>query len=401
MNTTTMELPVNSARTDIAVIVAQNPAIVLVDTQKRDDLYAHIRREVEAFVPDVSTAKGRDAITSLAFKITRTKTAIDDAGKKLNEEARAKINIVDAARRDARETLERMSEEVRKPLTEWKEAEKARVAECQLIIDSLKAAATVTLEDTAASVRDRGAKIWNQALDQARFGDMLDEAQSAKEHAVATLKSALARLEKEEADRAELERLRTEAAERAEADRIAAEKAEAERQEAARKEAERVAAEQAKAEAARQAALAEERRIAAERAEAERIERAKQEAAEAAQREAEAAAQAERDRIQREHEEALAAERAKAAEAERLRQAEADRIAEQERQREAREAAERAEEQRLAEEQAAREANQKHRTAVKRAAKEAIMTCGAPEEVAQKIVLAIIAGEVPAVTLRF
>ncbi|WP_277750417.1 hypothetical protein [Croceibacterium ferulae] len=42
----------------------------------------------------MTTAKGRKAIASLAAKVARTKTAIDDAGKKLNEEARAKINAV-------------------------------------------------------------------------------------------------------------------------------------------------------------------------------------------------------------------------------------------------------------------------------------------------------------------
>ncbi|MGY2734921.1 hypothetical protein [Sphingomonas sp. UYP23] len=82
-------------------------------------------------------------------------------------------------------------------------------------------------------------------------------------------------------------------------------------------------------------------------------------------------------------------------------QAERDRVAEQERQREAREAADRAAAKRLADEQAAREANKAHRARVKTAAKQAIMTCGADEETAQKIVLAIIAGEVPAVALAF
>ena len=103
---------------------------------------------------------------------------------------------------------------------------------------------------------------------------------------------------------------------------------------------------------------------------------------------------AERDRIQREHEEALAAERRRAEEAERTAQAERDRAAKEEADR-------KAEAEREAAAQAKRDADLKHRSAVKTAAKQAIMSCGADEETAKKIVLAIIAGEVPAVSLRF
>lgn len=366
----------NTASTSIVVAVAQNPAIVLVDGAQRDALFDHIQREIDAFEPDLSTAKGREAIKSFAYKITRTKTAIDDAGKKLNEEARAQINVVDAARRAAKEKLDAMAKAVRAPLTEWEEVEKARIERCREIIEAFKADAIVTLEDTAATVRARGGAIWQTALDEDQFRDMLPEAQAAKDAAVATLKAALARLEKEEADRAELERLRAEAAER---DRI---------------EAERRAEEERAAREAEEARQAEERRIAAEKAEQERIERAQREAEDRARRKAEQAAEAERQRIQREHDEALAAERRRAEEAERAANAERERVA-------AEEAARKAEAEQAAAEQAKRDADQAHRSAVMKAAKEAIMTCGVDEDAAKKVVLLIRSGEVPNVRLRF
>lgn len=374
---------IEPATTDIAVVVQHSPVVVLTDAKQRDAFYAHIEREVEAFEPDTTTEKGRKEIKSLAYKITRTKTAIDDAGKLLNEDARARINAVDAERRAAREKLTALAEQVRRPLTEWEQAEEKRVEACRAIIDGLKAAAVVTLEDTAETVRSRGAATWNTALDADAFRDMLAEAQTVKDGAVATLKSALARLVKEEADRVELDRLRAEAAEREERDRIEREAREAEERAAAETkaaEAKRVADEQA----------AEARRVAAEKAEAERIERAKQEAAEAEQRKAQEA----QDKRDREHAEQLAAERRRAQEAEQAAQAERDRIA-------AEEAERQAEAKRIADEQAARDADQKHRGAVMKAAKQAIMSCGADEETAKKIVLLIRSGEVPNVTLRF
>lgn len=217
---------IDAPSTDIAVVVAQKPAVVLVDREKCEELYAHIQREVDAFEPDLTTAKGRDAIKSLAFKITRTKTAIDAAGKQLNEDARAQINAVDAARRDAREKLDAMAKAVRQPLTDWEAAEEERVAWCNQVIDDLKAGAVVTMDDTAETVRARGKAAWEVIIKPETFGELFDTAQSVKDTTVGLLKSALERLTKEEADRAELEKLRAEAAERrraeqAEADALA------------------------------------------------------------------------------------------------------------------------------------------------------------------------------------
>jgi len=65
-----------SESTSIAIIVESNPGIVLIDKVKREEFYEHVKREVESFVPDLSTDKGRKAIAALAFKVSRTKTAI-------------------------------------------------------------------------------------------------------------------------------------------------------------------------------------------------------------------------------------------------------------------------------------------------------------------------------------
>lgn len=375
--------PSETALNSIAIIVAQNPAIVLVDQSKRDDLYAHIKREVEAHVPDLTTAKGRDAIKSLAFKITRTKTAIDAAGKQLNEEARARIGVVDAARRDARETLDRMAAEVRQPLTEWEDAEKAREAKAKEALAIIADMARVEFTDTAETVQHRIDDLTSLSMNPDVFRDGLDAAVAAKDAAVATLQEAHARLAREEADRAELERLRAEAAER---ERIEAERRAAEEAERQRVEAERVA---------------EERRVAAEKAEAERIERVRQEAAQAAEREAQRKADAERHAVEQAHAEALAAERRRADEAEAARKAEAGRIAKAEADRLAAERAAQTEAKRIADEQAARERNRAHRGKIMGEAKQAIMSCGVEEPIAKAIVLAIVAGTVPHTAIQF
>lgn len=410
-------LPAEDAGTDIVAIVMQTPVVVLTDAKQRSSLYAHIEREIEAFVPDVTTNKGREAIKSLAFKVTKTKTAIDAAGKLLNEEARSQINVVDEARRDARNTLDILAERARKPLTDWEEAEKARVHKCEVLLTDIAQAAIISIDDTADAVRQRGTEVWNTALDPEVFGDRMADAQRVKDEAVAALKNALARLIKEEADRAELEKLRA-----AETERL---RVEAEKEEAA--EIERKAIEAARIE--------EERKAAAEKAEADKIAAAREEAAQAAQREIEAKHAQELARINRgremfayirevvagriggqvqpfgvllrelESKVVVIGEGYGDMEAE-IEQARVDGLASLNAAMERQATQRKAEEDRIAEqEQLAaeheRQQNKANRAAKKTAAKQAIMTCGASEDTAQKIVLAIIAGEIPAVTLAF
>jgi hypothetical protein len=347
------------------VEVFDKPALALIQQDYFDRVYDELRREAGAIAIDLKTEKGRKAIASMAHKIARTKTAIDDAGKALNEEARKQINAVDAKRREAREKLDALKDEVRAPLTEWEEAEKARAERFAAVLTQARQAAVVGFAESADDVAGRC-----ESLHLLRLGPEYDDAQRSAvdaliEQATETLQSAVARLRKEEADRAELERLRAEAAERERKEREAAEivRVAAEHEAARKAEAER----QARAEEQRKAELA--RAAEAARQEAER------KAAEAHRREIEALA-AEKARIERE---------AKAREDARLA---AERAAEAERQR-------------LAEEQAQRERNKAHRAKIMGEVKQAIMACNVPEDAARAVVLAILAGQVPHTTIAF
>lgn len=291
---------------DLVVIEKKNAMAVFTNNDQLDPLIELIEKEARSLVPDVTTKKGRDAIASMAHKVARSKTYIDNAGKDLVAELKALPKQIDESRRVVRERLDALKDEVRRPLTEW-EAEQDRI-KAEEAMNALHA----------------------EALEMNIKFDQELAAKFEADHEMALLMDK--DIDRERADKAaEAERQRI--AHEEEIKRLAEEKAKREAVEKAQREIDAAAARE------REAILAK------ERAERERIEA--QQRAEREQREAS-------ERAEREKQAAVEAERRKA-------QEEADRIR---REAEQREQARLAEEKRKADEQARREADVKHRKAV-------------------------------------
>jgi colicin import membrane protein len=387
----TVETPTES----IALAVAAKPEIVLLDRAKFDALYAHIAAEVAAHQPDLTTETGRKAVASLAYKVARTKTAIDDAGKKLNESLRAQIAVVDTSRRDIRERLDALKDEARRPLTEWEAAEEKRQAYCRQILQMLAEAPRLRIDDTSATAGELLKAVESLALDPATLQDSLETATAAKAAAVESLRGSIERLKQQEAEAAELAALRAEKAAREKADREAAEAAELARlqQERQEREAQRLREKEEAAKLAEQQRIEREKAIAAAAAKeaAEAAERAAQRAIE----EAAAKARAEQERLQREHEAELERERRKAAEAREATEREARRVAEEAQAAAAKEAEE-------ARQRAALEADAAHRAVLIAEAEAALVAAiGCSAKSAKAVIAAIVDGKVPRVSLRF
>lgn len=291
---------------DLVVIEKSNAMAIFTSNDQLDPLIEAIEKEARSLVPDVTTKKGRDAIASMAHKVARSKTYIDNAGKDLVAELKALPKQIDESRRVVRERLDALKDEVRRPLTEW-EAEQERIKAEEAML-ALHVEALAMNEDFD---RQLAAQIETDHEMALLMNDAFDRDREEQ------------RIQAEKAQHERDERLKQEAAEQARRD--AEDKHKAELEAAARREAE----EKARAE------LAERQRIEAE----QRAAREKQEAD----------ARAEREKF-----EAVEAERRKA-------QGEADRIR---REAEQREQARLAEEKRKADEQARREADVKHRKTV-------------------------------------
>lgn len=354
--------------TDLVVIEKQNAMAVFTTKEQLDPIIEAIEKEARSLVPDVSTRKGRDAIASMAHKVARSKTYIDNAGKDLVAELKALPKQIDESRRIVRERLDALKDEVRKPLTDWENSESARKEALQQRLADLRSLADVIdgvgsyLPSVEIQQRIESAKA--VALDDS-WQEVAAEAGVAKDATIQQLEAALIVAKQREHEAAELERLRKEAEE----------KARLEREENIRRE----AAEQARRDAEKKAKAeleAAARREAEEKARAELAERQRIEVEQRAAREKqEAVARAER-------------EKAAAVEAERLKakQAEEARLAE---------------EQRKSEEEARRAADKEHRRTINRRVIADLIAQGIPEEFAQKAMLAIAGGKVQDAHIKY
>lgn len=93
-----------------------------------DPLLERIKREVKSIVLDPSTPTGRDEIRSLAFKVKKSRTALFKMAKDLTEDWRVQTGKVNTERNRMEEILVGLEDEVRKPLTDFENKEKIRVA---------------------------------------------------------------------------------------------------------------------------------------------------------------------------------------------------------------------------------------------------------------------------------
>lgn len=267
-----------SETTDLVVIEKSNAMTVFKSADQIEDILQKVEREVMSFVPDVTTAKGRKEIASLAYKVAQTKTYLDGLGKDLVAELKEIPKLIDANRKTVRDRLDELKEKARQPLTDYeaeqeriKQEEEAKRAEEELArkIETDHEMALLMddafdrelAEKKAEQERQRIAheeEIKRQAEERAK--------REAEEKAAAEIAAAKKREEDAIAAKAQAELLAKQEKEKAERDaKEALERAEREKQEAieaerkkAQDEADRIRREAEAKEAAR---VAEEKRI--------------------------------------------------------------------------------------------------------------------------------------------
>lgn len=206
---------------------------VFTSSDKVEALLKSVEDQVLAVPADVATEKGRAAIASLAHKVARSKTALEEMGKEF-------AGVVAESRRTIKDRLDALKVKVRQPLTDWETADGKRRAVHEAALAEIAENGAVSMPAPSRVIQARidwlaefPARDWEEFA--ARATSLIAETSGA-------LKFYLEAALTNEAEKAELDRLRQEAAARAEQERQA---------EAARREVEAASAREIDAEKAR------------------------------------------------------------------------------------------------------------------------------------------------------
>ncbi|HEN3621451.1 TPA: hypothetical protein U5E34_002265 [Yersinia enterocolitica] len=250
----------------------ENTGLVVIDIKPESyptlyvtnglDKYLNQIRQAVNEVPDVSTAKGRARIASLAAGASRSKTAIEKPGREYLRHLKEQPKIIEAELRRFVIECDEIRDETRRPLTEW-EAEQDRLKQ--------EAEAKKKAEQLAAEIEvaHEMALLMNDAFDRdaKAKADEVERLRKAHEEFIAQQAAEKAKREVEEKAKRDIE-----AAEQRERDaKLAQERAEQTAKDAAAK-AERDAKELAeRVELEKQEAIAAEKLKAQQ--EAERVQR--------------------------------------------------------------------------------------------------------------------------------
>ena len=198
------ENPIVSVGDDYSVIVSDNGKLqqFFADGENLQKVADRIESMARNLVADTSTKEGISQIKTAARQIASVKKKVDDLGKAVVAELKALPKVIDKNRADFRERMESLQEEIRRPVTDIEERQKA--------IDDIKGThfncATCNSEELAAKIEELEtqraavtAEVWKEAYEDAL------KAYDSEIAALATMRDAAA---KREAEQRELEELR-------------------------------------------------------------------------------------------------------------------------------------------------------------------------------------------------
>lgn len=181
-----------------------------------ESILEKMKAEVRLLVPDLTTEKGRKEIASLAYKVSQSKTYLDGIGKDLVAEQKLELKKVDNERSNMRNELDKLRDEVRKPLNDWEDSEKKRIASIEGLITETIEAGVQSMNDYLTlgleAMRDRYAEI--EGIDPLKSEEYADRMEEIKLVALGKISTAIEMREKHDTEQEELEQFRTEKAAR-------------------------------------------------------------------------------------------------------------------------------------------------------------------------------------------
>lgn len=201
--------------TELITIPKKTALTVFTTAKGLDPIIERIRCDALSLIADVSTKKGRDAIASNAAKVSRSKTYLDGVGKDLVDKLKEQPKLIDAERKRVRDALDALRDEVRKPLTDWEEAEEKRIGDIRSRIERMK---LIPIDGTIEQLKTHLFRLKSTEINDS-FEEFKSDAALAKMDAITRAEGLIEKATIAENEKAELERLRKEAEQKAQSER--------------------------------------------------------------------------------------------------------------------------------------------------------------------------------------
>ena len=226
------DIEVSQAITDPAAFLKAkitNPVLAFKTDEDVDALVSAIRQMAsdQAAGIDVSTSAGRKSLVSVAAKVAKSRAFLKEVSTQAFKTLKAEADAVKIRGERALESLDELRDEIRQPVTEWEQAEEARIRIHSDSLTQIRSIATQamtrysTIEELDAAFQQLNALVgrnWDE------FSEQADELVTQATVALAGARDLLAQRVKEKAEREETaRRLAEEQAAKAEAERKLAE----------------------------------------------------------------------------------------------------------------------------------------------------------------------------------
>ena len=180
------------------------------ESETHIEIVEEIKKQVGNLVFDLETKKGIDECKSVAFKISKTKTFIDNEGKEFVSKIKEQAKIIDNKRKYIRDELDALKDKVREPVTKLEHAEKQRISFIESTRLQMKTLSNYDWSDNAAAVQERIEKVSKIMLDTNIFQDEYKNVFNERNEALLKLENIKITLEANEAAAAELEKIKRE-----------------------------------------------------------------------------------------------------------------------------------------------------------------------------------------------
>lgn len=198
-----------------------NPALAFASDESVDDLVKYVREQAlaQSLDVDASTSAGRRSLVSIAARVAKSKVYLKSQATDVVKAMKERIAMVNGRADRMVEELEDLRDKIRQPVTDWENAEAARVKACQDKLTEIRSIASQVVSRidwfNAATEIDQADKLLGTLRnhDWQEFAEDAQVAIKAADEAIAAARDGLERRQKEAAEKEEMKRQLAEAQE--------------------------------------------------------------------------------------------------------------------------------------------------------------------------------------------